>query len=155
MLPGRIFVKLLRWRMSIRAAAEEKAAPFGAAVFADAVAMLDAVRPDAVSICTPPKLHLPLAEAVAARGIACLCEKPPARTVAETEAIVAAFARQQYAAPVCLLSPFSSPRAAGAGTDRLRPTGRVSSKSTIALPFVSAAPATPGSQMPKWQAVAC
>jgi predicted dehydrogenase len=75
-----------------RAAAEEKAAPFGAGVYTDAVAMLDDVRPDAVSICTPPKLHLPLAEAVAARGIACLCEKPPARTVAETEAIVAAFA---------------------------------------------------------------
>lgn len=74
------------------AAAAEKAAPFGAGVYADAVAMLDAVRPDAVSICTPPKLHLPLAEAVAARGIACLCEKPPARTAAETEAIVAAFA---------------------------------------------------------------
>ena len=74
------------------AAAEEKAAPFGAAIYADAVAMLDAVRPDAVSICTPPKLHLPLAKAVAARKIACLCEKPPARTVAETEAIVAAFA---------------------------------------------------------------
>jgi UDP-N-acetylglucosamine 3-dehydrogenase len=53
-----------------QAAAEEKAAPFGAAVFSDPVAMLDAVRPDAVSICTPPKLHLPLAEAVAARGIA-------------------------------------------------------------------------------------
>ena len=76
-----------------RAAAEEKAAPFAAAVFADAVEMLDAVHPDAVSVCTPPKLHLPLAEAVAARGISCLCEKPPARTVAETEAIVAAFAR--------------------------------------------------------------
>jgi predicted dehydrogenase len=72
-------------------AAQEKAAPFGAPAFADPRAMLDALKPQAVSICTPPKEHLPLAEAVAARGIACLCEKPPARTLGETEAIVQAF----------------------------------------------------------------
>ena len=60
--------------------------------FGDAVALLDAVQPDAVSICTPPKFHLPIGEVVAGRGIACLCEKPPARTLAETEAMVAAFA---------------------------------------------------------------
>jgi predicted dehydrogenase len=82
-------------------AAEEKASRFGAQAFADPIAILDTLRPDAVSICTPPKLHLPLAEAVAQRGIACLCEKPPARTLAETEAIVAAFDRsgafQQFA----------------------------------------------------------
>jgi predicted dehydrogenase len=76
-----------------RAAAEEKAAASGAPAFGDPIAMLDALRPDAVSICTPPKFHLPLAEAAAERGIACLCEKPPARTLAETEAIVAAFER--------------------------------------------------------------
>jgi predicted dehydrogenase len=76
----------------VQAAAEEKAAKYGAQAFSDPIAMLDAVAPDAVSICTPPKEHLPLAEAVAARKIACLCEKPPARTLAETEAIVAAFA---------------------------------------------------------------
>lgn len=75
-----------------RAAAEEKAAGCGAAAYGDPTAMLDALRPDAVSICTPPKFHLPLAEAVAERGIACLCEKPPARTLEETEATVAAFA---------------------------------------------------------------
>lgn len=75
-----------------QAAAEARAVPYGAAAFGDPVAMLDALRPDAVSICTPPKFHLPLAQAVAERGIACLCEKPPARTLAETEAIIAAFA---------------------------------------------------------------
>jgi predicted dehydrogenase len=73
------------------AAATEKAAGCGATAFSDPVAMLDALQPDAVSICTPPKFHLPLAQAVAARRIACLCEKPPARTLAETEAIVGAF----------------------------------------------------------------
>lgn len=72
-------------------AAQGRATSFGAPAFADYQAMLDEVKPDAVSICTPPKLHLPLALDVARRGIACLCEKPPARTVAETEAIVAAF----------------------------------------------------------------
>lgn len=74
------------------AAAEQGAASVGAEAFGDPVAMLDAVRPDAVSICTPPKFHLPLAQAVAVRRIACLCEKPPARTLAETEALVSAFA---------------------------------------------------------------
>ena len=71
-------------------AAQSRAAAFGAPAFDDHRAMLDAVTPDAVSICTPPKLHLPIALDVAQRKIACLCEKPPARTVAETEAIVAA-----------------------------------------------------------------
>jgi predicted dehydrogenase len=74
------------------AAAASQAAPYGAQPFADPITMLDALRPDAVSICTPPDAHLPLGEAVAARGIPCLCEKPPARTRAETEALVAAFA---------------------------------------------------------------
>lgn len=72
-------------------AAQAKAAKHGAAAFADWNAMLDAVQPDAVSICTPPNLHHPVAEAVAGRGLAALCEKPPARTLAETQAIVAAF----------------------------------------------------------------
>lgn len=71
--------------------AQAKAAPYAIPVYADVEAMLDACQPDVVSICTPPKLHLPLAVEVARRHIACLCEKPPARTVAETEAIVAAF----------------------------------------------------------------
>jgi predicted dehydrogenase len=74
------------------AGAQARAERFGVPAFGDALALLDALQPDAVSICTPPKFHLPIAEQVAARGIACLCEKPPARTVAETEALVAAFA---------------------------------------------------------------
>ncbi|MFO7633173.1 MAG: Gfo/Idh/MocA family oxidoreductase [Caldilinea sp.] len=72
-------------------AEQAKAASYGAPLFDDYQAMLEQCRPDAVSVCTPPKLHLPMAVEVARRGIACLCEKPPARTVAETEAIVAAF----------------------------------------------------------------
>lgn len=71
-------------------AAEEKAAQYGGKVFADYEAMLQETAPDAVSICTPPALHLPAVQAAAARNISILCEKPPARTVAETQAMVEA-----------------------------------------------------------------
>lgn len=74
----------------IPAAAEAKVAQYGGRAFTNAETMLDTARPHAVSICTPPKFHLPAVKAAAARGIAVLCEKPPARNLAETEAIVAA-----------------------------------------------------------------
>ena len=74
----------------LESAAQEKAATFGGRAFDDGERMLDAVKPDALSICTPPKFHLPAVTAAAARGIAILCEKPPARNLAETEAMVAA-----------------------------------------------------------------
>ena len=74
----------------VESVAQEKTAQFGGRAFNDGEAMLDIVKPDAVSICTPPKFHLPAVAAAAARGIAVLCEKPPARTLAETEAMVAA-----------------------------------------------------------------
>lgn len=74
-------------------AARTRAAAFDAPAFSDYVEMLDAVKPDAVSICTPPNGHLPIAQEAARRGIAILCEKPPARTLAETEAIVEACRR--------------------------------------------------------------
>lgn len=69
-------------------AAQERTAQFGGAAFADYTDLLAQVQPDAISICTPPNLHLPIAQAAAARGIAMLCEKPPARTLAETQALV-------------------------------------------------------------------
>jgi predicted dehydrogenase len=74
----------------VESVAQARAAEFGGWAFSDSATMLDAVKPDAVSICTPPKYHLPAVKAAAARGIAVLCEKPPARTLAETEAIVEA-----------------------------------------------------------------
>ena len=72
----------------VESAAQDKAAQFGGSAFSDLDAMLDATEPDALSICTPPRFHLPAARAAAQRGIAVLCEKPPARTLAETQAIV-------------------------------------------------------------------
>src|SRR5262245_23913471 len=71
-------------------AAQEKAQPYSAQAFQDYVQMMDATKPDAVSICTPPNLHLSIVQAAAVRNIHVLCEKPPARTLAETEAIVEA-----------------------------------------------------------------
>jgi predicted dehydrogenase len=71
-------------------AAQERAGQFGATAFEDYGELLDKARPDAISICTPPHMHLPVAQAAAQRRVAVLCEKPPARTLAETQAIVAA-----------------------------------------------------------------
>lgn len=71
-------------------AARARAAEYGGGVFTDGVAMLEQLQPDAISVCTPPKFRIPYVEAAARRGIAVLCEKPPARTLAETKAIVEA-----------------------------------------------------------------
>ncbi len=69
-------------------AAQSRADEFGGTAFSDGLTMLERLQPDAISLCTPPKYRLPFVEAAAARGIALLCEKPPARTLAETQAIV-------------------------------------------------------------------
>lgn len=91
------------------AAAQSKAETFGAQPFGDFEEMFDVCRPDAISICTPPNLHLPIATAAAERGIASLCEKPPARTVAETEALVAAFARANVPLQFAFCHRFHTP----------------------------------------------
>jgi UDP-N-acetylglucosamine 3-dehydrogenase len=75
--------------------AEEKVAQYGGKAFASYEQMLDETRPNAVSICTPPNLHLPVTQAAAARDLSVLCEKPPARTLAETESIVQAMIRSK------------------------------------------------------------
>jgi predicted dehydrogenase len=71
-------------------AAQERVAQFGGQAFQDFAVMLDTVKPDAISICTPPNMHQAVASAAAQRNIHVLCEKPPARTLAETQALVAA-----------------------------------------------------------------
>ena len=48
----------------------------GTAVFTEAAAMLDAVRPDLVDIVTPPATHRDLVALCAARGVAAICQKP-------------------------------------------------------------------------------
>lgn len=73
--------------------AEDRAIQYGGKAYANYEQMFDEVKPDAISICTPPNLHLPVVQAAAARNLSVLCEKPPARTLAETEAIIAAMGK--------------------------------------------------------------
>jgi UDP-N-acetylglucosamine 3-dehydrogenase len=68
-------------------------ASYGGQPFADYREMLASASLDAISICTPPATHAEIAEAALAAGVAVLCEKPLAPTVAACEAIVAAASR--------------------------------------------------------------
>jgi predicted dehydrogenase len=63
-----------------------------AAWFSDSEEMLDAVRPEAVIIATPNKLHAPLGLACCRRGIHFLVEKPVTATLEEAETLVRAVA---------------------------------------------------------------
>jgi predicted dehydrogenase len=56
---------------------------------------------DAVDICTPADLHLPIAAAAAAAGKAVLCEKPLARHQAEAEEMLAAVRRAGVVHMLC------------------------------------------------------
>lgn len=58
--------------------------------FTDWQAMLEETKPDAVSLCTNPKSHLPMGQFAAAHGIHVLCEKPMAPDVAQCLALAEA-----------------------------------------------------------------
>ncbi|WP_370644281.1 Gfo/Idh/MocA family protein [Actinoplanes sp. L3-i22] len=62
----------------------------GVPFFDDHRAMLAAVQPDAVIICTPPHTHLPIALDCLAAGADLLLEKPPVTTLADHAELVAA-----------------------------------------------------------------
>jgi predicted dehydrogenase len=66
---------------------------YGARSYADGYEMIERERLDAVSICTNPKLHRPMVEAAARRGLHCLVEKPMAGTVEDCDAMIQACAR--------------------------------------------------------------
>jgi predicted dehydrogenase len=69
--------------------AREAAAAFpGAEVFRDAEEMFSAAKPDVADIVTPPATHRPLVAAAASRGVAAICQKPLAPTLAEAKALV-------------------------------------------------------------------
>lgn len=57
-------------------------------VFAEVAEMLDRVAPDLLDIVTPPATHLALVREAAKRGIAVVCQKPLAPTLAEAETLV-------------------------------------------------------------------
>lgn len=67
--------------------AAARQAQYGGEVFTDFVEMLDAVKPDAVWICTPPQVRRDPLVACADRGIPVLCEKPVERDLASAERI--------------------------------------------------------------------
>ncbi len=71
------------------ARATRRAAEFGiGAAYGDAAEMLDAERPDVLDISAGHAAHGPLCLAAATRGIAMLCQKPLAPSLAEARAIV-------------------------------------------------------------------
>lgn len=74
------------------AAAERAGRAFGVPHFTDAVAMLDAARPDLVDIVTRHETHRALAELTIGRGIATIVQKPFAPTFEDAAAIVDAAA---------------------------------------------------------------
>ncbi|GGR95115.1 oxidoreductase [Micromonospora fulviviridis] len=71
--------------VDVRPLEDEPAAPVppGARTFTDHRAMLAAVRPDVVVVCTPPHTHLPIALDALAAGADLLLEKPPVLDLAE------------------------------------------------------------------------
>ncbi|WP_431729312.1 Gfo/Idh/MocA family protein [Verrucosispora sp. TAA-831] len=66
--------------------------PPDARVFTDHRAMLSAVTPDVVVICTPPHTHLPIARDALTAGADLLLEKPPVLCTAEHEELAGALA---------------------------------------------------------------
>ncbi|RMF80170.1 MAG: gfo/Idh/MocA family oxidoreductase [Chloroflexi bacterium] len=69
--------------------AQSLASEFGCQSFNDYTDMLKRARLDVVSVCLPPALHLPAAEAAARAGVHILMEKPITRTVAEANQMIA------------------------------------------------------------------
>jgi len=68
--------------------AQQLAAQYGARVYPDLKALLDAV--DVVDICAPTHLHYQMVLAAAAAGKHVVCEKPLARTLAQGQEMIAA-----------------------------------------------------------------
>jgi predicted dehydrogenase len=76
--------------------ARERATEFGIEhVFGDAREMLASVSLDAVDIASPRETHPDMVRLAAARGVAILCQKPFAPTLAIAEAVVAGLSAQQ------------------------------------------------------------
>lgn len=67
------------------ALASEQGAKAGVNAYESFEKMLDEEKLDAVSLCAPPRLHAPMTEQAAARGLHVLCEKPMAPTVADCQ----------------------------------------------------------------------
>lgn len=72
------------------AAARGRASAYGIpAVYGSVDAMLDAERLDAIDVAAPREAHAPICRLAARHGLAILCQKPLAPTLAEAEALAA------------------------------------------------------------------
>ena len=65
--------------------------------YPDLVSLLDHERPDLVDLCSPPGLHAEQAVTCLGRGVTVLCEKPPALSLAELDAVAAAEGPARFA----------------------------------------------------------
>jgi predicted dehydrogenase len=83
------------------ARAERLAGVAGVPAFASAAALLEATRPEVVSITTLPASHLELTRLALAAGCHVLCEKPIALDAAEAAAMVAAAERAGRLLSIC------------------------------------------------------
>jgi predicted dehydrogenase len=71
-------------------AARTRAAAFGVVAVYDSVeAMLDAETLDAIDVASPRETHAPICRLAADAGLAVLCQKPLAPTLADAEALIA------------------------------------------------------------------
>ena len=68
--------------------ADDFASDYGVKGYTATEEMLDKENLTAISICTPPKVHLALTRTAAERGIHVLCEKPMASTVADCQGMI-------------------------------------------------------------------
>lgn len=85
--------------------AEEYGVPY---VFTDYKKMLEMEELDAVSVCTPNYLHMPMTVAALEAGKHVLCEKPPARNVREVEKMKEAVVKTGKKYMTALVQRFSS-----------------------------------------------
>src|SRR5262245_10828952 len=79
----------------------ERAEGHGVPAFADARAMLAAIRPDVVQVTTLPSSHRALVLAALEAGCHVLCEKPIALSLDEAREMVAAAGRAERLFSVC------------------------------------------------------
>jgi UDP-N-acetyl-2-amino-2-deoxyglucuronate dehydrogenase len=82
---------------------------WGVAAFRDHQALLAALRPDVVHVCTPHDQHAPVVIDCLESGIAVIVEKPLAATMSEAEKIITAAAEQpQIKIGVCLQNRYNA-----------------------------------------------
>lgn len=78
---------------AVPAAVDATVSEHGGEGFNDGIKLIQSGTIDIVSICTPPLFHKEIAISAAETGVAVICEKPLARTLADAEAITEAVER--------------------------------------------------------------